>query len=137
MLNEEKNKKYIEEFKAQLVADELGTKEIKKYMSCVSGYIVFFLGERLNKSMVEGVEKDFLNQYFGDYFINKTSWSSPEGIAVCLACLDRFYKVMVEKGHMTNDKYDEFSINVVDNRDHWIEICKSIKSGNIKEFFGS
>ena len=135
MLNEVKNREFIDIYRDYMEEKKLGPREIKKHLSCVSAYVVFFLGHQLDKPMKDGVRYEELNSYFGNYFIRKHSWSSPEAIVVCLYCLEKFYRLMLEKGFISEEEFEEYNHNVADSRDYWIEICKSIRSGSMKDFF--
>ena len=49
MLNEVKNREFIDIYRDYMEEKKLGPREIKKHLSCVSAYVVFFLGHQLDK----------------------------------------------------------------------------------------
>ena len=118
---EKKNEKYLEEFAEYL--EEKGFKEatVRRHYSNV----IFFLNNYLGVSNQEPMEAgpEYIADYFGYYFIKKCMWSTPKSIKTTIASVKKFYKLMVDNGHLKQAAYDDMVSWIEDEQYEWMNRC--------------
>lgn len=115
------NKKYLELFETDLIKKGLTDKTVHSHLNNVS----FYLNEFLLRTDIIPMEKgmEYVNDYFGDFFIRKCMWSTPATIQSSSASLKKFYKCMLENDLILKEDYTYLLDTVKDNIDWWKEEC--------------
>ncbi len=130
----EKNDKYFDEFIDYLLESGLKEKTIGKHLGNVSFYINDYLLCR-EQEMEEGTNLENLDGFFGDFFIRKCMWSTPQTIRENVAGLNKFYKCMFEKGYISSEQYENYKATVKEYKDEWIDYCRAYNDPNVELFF--
>lgn len=127
------NKVHLKEFEDCLNAKGLSTRTIEKHLENVDFYInTYLLYEEANRidagcTMVD----DFL----GYFFIRKCMWSTPATIRQNAASLKKFYKCMLEKGHITKADFDCLQQEMKEGMPEWIEACEQYNNPSTPDPF--
>lgn len=102
--NIERNKKILDDFENWLKSSGLSDKTIKKHIDNVDLYI----NDYLNYYDIKAAEEGYLciNDYLGDWFIRKVSWSSEYSLKQNIASLKKFYSYLKERGMIEDSDYD-------------------------------
>ncbi len=118
----QKNEEYLKEFEDSLIASGLSEKTIKRHENNAEFYIDTYLLRVGPSNMEEGCDK--LDDFFGYFFIRKCMWSTPANIKTTAASLKKFYKLMLEHGHIKQENYQELLDAIEYNMEDWQETCK-------------
>lgn len=120
------NSKYIKEFHSWLKKKGLAEKTIQQHTNNVEFYINDFLNYYDFTDMSEGTH--MIDNYLGDWFIRKCTWSYPSTIRSTAASLKKFYQCMSELRYVTKDSYDQLCCIIKENMDSWIETVEEYNS---------
>ena len=75
--------------------------------------------------MEDGCKAEHLYDYFDWFFIHKCMWSTPAIIKTTAASLKKFYKCMMEKGHITKDAYTNLTDTFKYSMEDWLTDCEN------------
>lgn len=118
----EKNKVYLDLFEKDLINAGLKENTIYKHLSNVNFYINDYL---LREDALEIDSGAFnIDGFLGDYFIRKCMWSTPSTIKSTAASIKKFYKSMLEHGHVCEADYDFLAYTIKDNIYDWMDLCE-------------
>ena len=116
------NEAHLKEFEDYLNAKGLSAKTIKRHLENVDFYInTYLLYEEANRI---DAGCTMVNGFLGSFFIRKCMWSTPATIRQNAASLKKFYKCMLEKGHITKDDFDYLQEEIKEGMPEWIEACE-------------
>lgn len=114
---QEKNKKYLDLFKQDMVEKGLAPKTIKKHVNNID----FFLNTFLLREGVFTMEEGLLRaDEFFDFFIRKCMWSSPNSIKENGASLKKFYKSMADHEFISQLDSKDFSDQIKYGMPMWL-----------------
>ena len=133
---EKENEVYLQEFLVSLKNAGLGEKTISRHISNIDFYLNTFVVRLSPKKMEEGC--GMINDYLGDFFIRKCTWSTPASIKSTAGSIKKFYKVMLENGHISKETYEELADTIKNCMDEWQETCAQYNDPNSENpfFFG-
>ena len=69
-----------------------------------------------------------IDDFLGNWFIRKAMWSSPKTIQQTAASLKKFYKCMLEKGHIDQESYDVLLDDIKTCMPIWLEDCEDFNN---------
>jgi len=106
-------------FETWLEKSGLKEKTIKKHVVNIDLYINDYL---LYYDTVEAKDGwDSVHGFLGDWFIRKTTWSSPTAVRENAASLKKFYKFMVEAGEIDQESLEDLKDTIKIWLDEWVE----------------
>lgn len=112
-------KEYISEFAEWLMDSGISEKTILKHMNNVSLYLIDYLQYYLGSDkLVDGCAA--IDGFLGDWFIRKCIWSSKTTIKETAAGIKKFYKCMMEHGHVEKIDYRILCDEIKENMDYWL-----------------
>lgn len=125
----EKNERYLEIFRKDLIESGLTQRTIEDHIFNVSFYINTYLLREEPLDMEEGcgIKIDF---YLGDFFIRKCAWSSPGNIKKAAASMKKFYKCMSEHGYISDNDYKFFCDFIKESMEIWQSDYKAYGKGD-------
>lgn len=115
----EVNKQYLTVFKEYLLEKGLKDKTIRNHLNNVGFYINDYLNYYDPQEMVRGCYD--ISGFLGDWFIRKAMWSSRESIKSTAASIKKFYKCMLEKGHVSKADYQYLVETIKEQMPDWLE----------------
>lgn len=117
------NAKYIDIFEKDLKEAGLKPKTINNHLSNIDLYINEYLLriEPLEMSKGCGYEID---GFIGNFFIRKCVWSTPATVKSTAASIKKFYKSMLEHGHVDKDSYQKLTGEIKDSMEMWQTECE-------------
>lgn len=118
----EQNEQYLELFENNLKEANLKPKTINNHLSNVEFYLDTLLWTDL-MDMKAGCGYE-INSFLGDYFIRKTSWSTPATIKANAASIKKFYKAILDHGHVKRESYDELCDVIKEFMPNWQARCE-------------
>ena len=126
------NDGYLDEFEAWLEAAGLSDKTIQRHMRNVD----FFINTYLLREDAYGIEEGCLrmDDFLGYFFIRKCMWSTPKTIKQNATSFKKFYKCMLEKGHITPQSYDILLDDIKTNMPMWLEDCEDFNNPTDDEY---
>lgn len=117
--NQERNKKFINEFKVYLKKSNLSDKTIKNHISNVELFIDDYLCYYDLVPMEDGVSA--IGMFLGDWYIEKCLFASRTSMKETAASIKKFYKCMVEKNYINKEDFDFMSSVIKDEMNEWLE----------------
>ena len=120
-----RNKVYLDEFIEDLSKAGLKEKTINRHTYNVEFYLNTYLLREEPLEMVSGADSFHINNFLGYFFIRKCMWSTPGSIKSNAASIKKFYKSMLERGHIEKSNYTELTDTIKYNLESWIEDCES------------
>lgn len=117
-----KNELYLREFSDYLEKNGLSDKTINKHISNVDYYINDFLNYYDANEMVKGCYE--VNAFLGDWFIRKEAWATKTSVKENAASIKKFYKCMLELGHIKQEDFDNLCLVIKEEMDSWIDIVE-------------
>lgn len=121
------NDGYIDEFAAWLEQSRLAPATIRRHVNNVEFYLNTYLLREDALPMEEGCRR--LGDFLGYFFIVKCMWSTPATTRSNVASLKKFYRCMLELGHIGQESYDELLDSIRDGKDEWVEACERYNAG--------
>lgn len=119
-----RNETYLEEFKEDLLNNAaLKEKTINRHYGNVGFYINTYLLKDEPLEMICGTDSSYIDDFFGNFFIRKCMWSTPTSIKTTAASIKKFYKSMLQRGHIDKSNYNELMETIKYNMDFWLEDC--------------
>ncbi len=122
-----KNDKYLEMFEAYLREKGYSEATVSRHLRNVNFYIDIFLLYSDIIPMEKGPEE--ISMFLGYYFIRKCGWSTPETIKSNAASLKKFYRLMADKGYISERSYDDMVFIIKDEMPQWQHDCKGYNDG--------
>lgn len=113
------NEQYLILFQEYLLEKGLKDKTIRNHLNNVSFYINDYLNYYDPQEMVRGCYD--ISGFLGDWFIRKAMWSSRESIKSTAASIKKFYKCMLEKGHVSKADYQYLVETIKEKMPDWLE----------------
>ena len=126
----EKNEIYLEEFKKDLLNTGLKEKTINKHFRNIDFYINTYLLREEPLEMISGAHPFYIDDFLGYFFIRKCMWSAPSSIRNNVASMKKFYKSMLQRGHIGEADYNKLTKTVSQNIDTWLKDCESYNDPN-------
>ena len=117
-----KNDEYLDIFENDLISKGFVPKTIRKHLQNVDFYINVYLLREEPLEMQQGCGFK-IDMFLGDYFIRKCMWSTPGTIKTTAASIKKFYKCMLEYGHIKKDAYQAFCDLIKENIEEWQYEC--------------
>lgn len=129
----EENQKYLDLFECELNKQGLKDRTIRRQVNDID----FYINEYLLREDIMPMEKGCLyaDMFLGFFFIRKCMWSSPEGIRKYITALKKFYKCMLNNGHIEQSDYDCLLDDINDNKEEWIRYCEQYNDPNCEDPF--
>ena len=121
-----RNKKFIDEFRAWMGNKGLSEKTIENHVINADFYINEYL-PREDAKMEEGI--GLLADFFGYFFIRKCMWSTPASIKTTATSLKKFYRCMLDLGHISQSDYAFVCAEIKDGLPDWQRECERYNSG--------
>lgn len=120
------NERYLGEFEEWLIAAGLSDKTIQRHLSNVD----FFINTYLLREDAYGIEEGCcrMDDFLGYFFIRKCMWSTPATIRQNAASFKKFYKCMLEKGHIDQESYDVLLDDIKTCMPIWLEDCEDFNN---------
>ena len=119
-----RNKIYLEELEKDLLRVGLKENTINRHLRNVYFYINTFLLREEALEMVNGTSSFYIDDFLGYFFIRKCMWSTPSTIKSNAASIKKFYKSMLQRGHIDKSDYRGLTEIIKDNMDTWLEDCE-------------
>lgn len=126
------NDAYLDEFEAWLDAAGLSDKTISRHIRNVDFFLNTYLLREDAYSMEEGCGR--MDDFLGYFFIRKCMWSTPETIRQNAASFKKFYKCMLEKGHIAQQSYDVLLADIKTGMPLWLEDCEEYNNPSESDY---
>ncbi len=117
------NEGYLAEFLEDLDSSGLKEVTIRRHYQNASFYLNTYLQNNLLR-MAEGLDYSTISDFLGNFFIRKCMWSTPASIKTTAASLKKFYKSMLDKGHIDEDAYNDFLDTISFSMEDWQADCE-------------
>ena len=127
------NEKYLDEFEEWLMASGLKEATINRHLDNVYFFLNTYLVRDPELTMEDGCGR--MDDFLGFFFIRKCMWSTPTTIKQNAASFKKFYKCMVEKGHVNPKSYAVLLEDIKQGMPDWIADCEAFNDPNI-DYFG-
>lgn len=124
------NEIYLEEFAQDLVDAGLKDKTINSHLGNVDFYINTFLLREDALDIKAGTDYFNIDNFLGNFFIRKCIWSTPKTIKSTAASLKKFYKSMLQHGHIEKFDYEYLENSLKEGMDTWMEDCEVYNDPN-------
>ncbi len=112
------NKSYLDLFEKDMIKARLAYSTIEKHMRNLQLFLDDFLLQEEPLTMVDGLYH--LDRFF-DFFARKCTWSSPGTVKTTAASIKKFYKSMLDHGHVNADQYEELCTEIKERKEDWME----------------
>lgn len=130
-----KNEIYLEEFEKDLLKSGLKENTTNKHLSNIDFYINNFLLREEPLDMVSGTDAFYLNNFLGNFFIRKCMWSTPATIKSNVGSIKKFYKSMLDGGHIDKVDYSGLIYTIKEDMDTWLEDCEAYNDSSLPNPF--
>lgn len=117
------NDGYIREFDNWLMAKGLSDKTIQRHIDNANFYINEYLLHEDAYRMEDGCYR--IDDFLGRFFIRKCMWSTPATIKQGATSIKKFYRCMLDSGHITRESYDTLLATIKSDMPLWIEDCEA------------
>lgn len=131
----ERNAVYLNEFRQDLKKAGLKEKTIQTHCFNIDLYIDTYLLREEPLEMREGTSSEHINDFLGYYFIRKCMWSTPASIKSTAASIKKFYKSMLERGHIEKTEYDGLIFTMKNMLEEWMELCRDYNDPEVENPF--
>lgn len=122
-----RNQRFLNEFQAWLDAKGLTEKTIENHVSNADFYINEYLTREDGIRMEDGTFR--LDGFFRYFFIRKCLWSTPAAIKTMAASVKKFYRCMMELGHISPSDYAFVCSEIKDGLPEWQRECNAYNYG--------
>lgn len=125
---EMKKEKAVQLFREDLEKKGFTTKTVRNHCMNVDFYIDYL--DRYHEAEIEdGIQYEYLADFFGYFFIRKCMWSTPATLKSTAASIKKFYKCLYEQ-HMIDEKnFKDFLSIMKDFVPEWAEECDMYNHG--------
>ena len=130
----EENENYLQLFYEELQEKGISTKTANKHTRNIDFYLNQFLLHYEPMSMEDGCFQ--VDSFLGDFFIRKCMWSTPSAIKQYTTSLKKFYKCMLEHGHVEKDSYNSLCEEIKESLPEWMDLCEQYNSPDEENPFG-
>ena len=113
--------RYLEEFYASMRRSGLSDNTIGNPMSNAELFVRDWLGAREGCPMEEG--PDYVGGFLGNYYIRRCMWSTPSNIKTTATSIKKFYKCMVDLGHISQATYKGLVETIKQDTPEWQWKC--------------
>ena len=120
------NIKLLEDFYAWLKVKRLTDQTIRVHINNIDLFINHFLLYEDAYEAKDGVGE--VNEFFDDWFIRKTTWSTINQIKANVASLKKFYIFMFEKGEIEQEDLDDLRDTIKEEMPNWITAMKQYEN---------
>lgn len=79
---------------------------------------------------IEYVIKENGDGFLGDFFIRKAMWSTPVTIKSTAASIKKFYKSMLDHGHVDKESYLILCDDIKENMSDWQAECEDYNNSD-------
>ena len=126
------NDAYLDEFEMWLDEAGLSDKTITRHIRNVG----FFLNTYLLREDAYGMEEGCgrMDEFLGYFFIRKCMWSTPATIKQNAVSFKKFYKCMLEKGHIARQSYDVLLADIKTGMPMWLEDCEDYNNPSADDY---
>ena len=125
----EQNKQYLNIFEADLKATHLKMNTISNHLATVDFYINTYLLYYEPLEMAAGCGNE-IHGFLGDFFIRKAMWSTPVTIKSTAASIKKFYKSMLDHGHVDKESYLIICDDIKENMSDWQAECEDYNNSD-------
>lgn len=132
-LREAENDAYIGEFREDLEAAGLKEKTISGHIDNVSFYLETYLTRSAPLDMRAGCYK--VSDFLGSFFIRKCMWSTPSTIKSTAASFKKFYKSMLDRGHILQSDFDFLLAEIKEDLPYWCDLCEEYNDPHTRNPF--
>ena len=122
----ERNKRFLDEFRLWLESQGLSEKTISRHIDNADFYINEYLPREGDRPMEYGPK--LLDSFFRFFFIRKCMWSTPGTVKTTAASLKKFYRCMMEQGHIPRSDYEFVCSEIKEGMDDWQWECEVFNS---------
>lgn len=133
---EKTNAKYLEGFYEYLTQEKnLSEKSASKHVHSIrfygNDYVLNYEGKTLDNALYA------IDGFLGSWFIRKCMWSSPAAIQQNITSFKKFYRWMMENGHIDPAHHSAFLVEIKEGKDEWLERCRKYNDPtfDIEEIF--
>ncbi|MBR3318085.1 MAG: hypothetical protein IKG21_09755 [Atopobiaceae bacterium] len=126
------NEEYLNEFEEWLKAAGLSDKTIQRHIHNVDFFINAYLLREKAYGMEEGCAR--MDDFLGYFFIRKCTWSTPTTIRQNATSFKKFYKCMLEKGHIARASYDVLLDDIKTCMPTWLASCEDFNNPSDDEY---
>jgi site-specific recombinase XerD len=114
----EANEGLLTDFETWLRSFGLAPKTIVQHIKNVDFFINWYLLYEDAIEAIEGVHR--VSMYFGDWFIRKAMWASPNNIRSNAASIKKFYTFMMTKGWVEQQALDMLAQTIKEGMPKWL-----------------
>ena len=114
------NESYLDIF-ANDMEGRFKPRTITRHIHNIAFYLNIYLLHEEPKTMQDGIY--MIDFYFGEFFIRKCAWSTPDSIRLNAASIKKFYKCMAELGKVDAREYALFAAEVREGVPDWQQEC--------------
>ncbi len=119
-----RNETYLEELEEDLLKAGLKEYTINRHLRNADFYINTYLLREEPLEMISGTSSFYIDDFLGNFFIRKCMWSTPSTIKSNAASIKKFYRSMLQRGHIDKSDYWELTETIKYNMDFWLEDCE-------------
>lgn len=113
---------YLDIFEKELKKAGLAKNTINRHISNIAFYINDYLLYYSIVDMKNGMSH--IAEFLSYWFIEKASWATKNSIISNIGSLNKFYKIMVEKGFADKKDYEDMLMIIKTEKDSWIYECE-------------
>ena len=114
------NESYLDIF-ANDMEGRFKPRTITRHIHNIAFYLNIYLLHEEPKTIQDGIY--MIDFYFGEFFIRKCAWSTPDSIRSNAASIKKFYKCMMEHGEVTQEAYFSLCDEIKELMPEWQELC--------------
>ena len=126
------NEIHLAGFGKWLADKGLSQKTIRTHVSNVVFYINEFLSYDL-LDVSQGCHR--INDFLGNWFIRKASWSSCAHIKSVAAGIKKFYAYLLEGNVVTQEDYNDLCETIKDNMPDWLEAMNRYEEWLFQDYY--
>ena len=112
---------YLSEFENDLIALGLKDPTIDRHYRNLDFYLNTYLLRIAPLDVRAGCYK--IGDFLGNFFIRKCMWSTPESIKSNCASFKKFYKSMLDHGHVSQSDYGYVCQIIKEDKQEWCDLC--------------
>lgn len=129
----EENKKHLEDFRVALEAKNISPKTIKQHISNMQLYLNHYM-QREEATPMEGGWV-MVDTFFTWFYPLKCMPSSAYGAKSMMASVKKFYKLMMDKGLIEKDDYQQMLATMKEHREEYLSYYGSSNSSSSSSHF--
>ena len=115
------HQKYIDEFNEHLIKEQYSKKVIRKHINNVEDFLLYFMPYHFYYNIFSG--PDGFVDYFSGWCIDKRCCSK-EPLKEAITAISVFYKYLLSKGYVDENKVKEGLYIIKTFKDEWFEMAE-------------